>query len=241
MTVDLRLGDYREVLADVGEVDAVITDPPYDERTHAAAAAARRDPASMPDPGKAQSAIPYEPWADSDVARFVDDWSPRCRGWFVAITNHRHAALFEAALESAGRYVFAPLPWVAPGSRVRLVGDGPALWACWIVVARPKSREFATWGSLPGAYIASNRDSVIQGGKPLWLMRSLVRDYSRPGDLVCDPCSGGGTTARACMIEGRRFVGAEKDPATHALAMERIRGLGPSTETQPSLFGGGRA
>lgn len=31
--IELRLGDYREVLADV-EADAVITDPPYSERTH---------------------------------------------------------------------------------------------------------------------------------------------------------------------------------------------------------------
>jgi 23S rRNA G2445 N2-methylase RlmL len=31
--IELRLGDWREVLADV-EPDAVITDPPYSERTH---------------------------------------------------------------------------------------------------------------------------------------------------------------------------------------------------------------
>ncbi len=31
---DLRLGRWQEALADVGEVDAVITDPPYSARTH---------------------------------------------------------------------------------------------------------------------------------------------------------------------------------------------------------------
>jgi 23S rRNA G2445 N2-methylase RlmL len=31
---DLRLGRWQDVLADVTECDAVITDPPYGERTH---------------------------------------------------------------------------------------------------------------------------------------------------------------------------------------------------------------
>ena len=31
---DLRCGDWREVLADVGEVDAIVCDCPYSARTH---------------------------------------------------------------------------------------------------------------------------------------------------------------------------------------------------------------
>jgi site-specific DNA-methyltransferase (adenine-specific) len=62
----------------------------------------------------------------------------------------------------------------------------------------------------------------IKGGKPLWLMQQLVRDYSRPGDLVCDPCAGGATTLIAAAIEGRRAVGAELDPTTYRKAQARI-------------------
>ena len=53
-------------------------------------------------------------------------------------------------------------------------------------------------------------------------MRALVRDYSRPGDLVCDPCAGGATTLIAAALEGRRAIGAELDPETYALACARI-------------------
>jgi tRNA G10 N-methylase Trm11 len=42
-------------------------------------------------------------------------------------------------------------------------------------------------------------------------MRALVRDYSRPGDLVCDPCCGAGTTLRAAIEEGRRAIGGDID------------------------------
>lgn len=47
------------------------------------------------------------------------------------------------------------------------------------------------------------------GGKPVWLMRELVRDYSRQDWIVCDPCAGQATTLLAAAIEGRRAIGAE--------------------------------
>ncbi len=69
------------------------------------------------------------------------------------------------------------------------------------------------------------------GGKPLWLMRSLVRDYSRPGDLICDPCAGGGTTLLAAATEGRRAVGAEMDPKHYEIARKRFAaGYTPSIQ-----------
>ena len=211
--IELRCGRWQDVLADVSAVDAVITDPPYDERTHAAAAAAR-DPSTMADPGKIPTGLIYEPW-----------------------TDHRHARVAEDTI-GEGRYCFAPVAWVAPGSRVRLLGDGPSNWTCWICVARPRNRAFASWGSLPGAYIETNRDLLISGGKPLRLMRALVRDYSRPGDIVCDPCAGGGTTLLAAAMEGRRAIGSEMDPTTFDLAVDRLRGWGPSMtkEGQANLF-----
>jgi DNA modification methylase len=53
-------------------------------------------------------------------------------------------------------------------------------------------------------------------------MRAIVRDYSRPGDLVCDPCAGGATTLIAAATERREAVGAEVDDANYALGRARI-------------------
>lgn len=246
---DLRCGDWREVLADVGEVDAVIVDAPYSARTHGGHDAAL-NPYSRSTHGKQQGgaggagyevtgykptsavferrAINYDGWHPEDVQAFVDAWAPRCRGWFVTITDHVLAPHWSAALASHGRYVFAPLPWVAPGGRVRLAGDGPSSWTCWIVVARPRSgvdrngRKYSKWGTLPGAYVETQDRGAHIGGKPLKLMRRLVQDYTRPGDLIADPCAGGGTTLLAAAQEGRRSVGAELDPETHAKTQERL-------------------
>ena len=49
-------------------------------------------------------------------------------------------------------------------------------------------------------------------------MRALARDYSRPGDLICDPCTGKGTTLLAAAVEGRRAIGAEVNRDTYAEA-----------------------
>lgn len=255
--------DWRDLLTVVhtrGGCDALIVDTPYSERTHsghddgavsanrvahfasttkgrecdrryAARPSARREVHRQP--------LTYAAWGASDVAAFVAGWIPLVRGWFVTITDHALAPVWATALEVSGRYVFAPLPWVAPGSRVRLLGDGPSAWTCWIVVARPRTADAAKWGTLPGAYVQPEgqcshaaRGEVI-GGKPLWLMESLVRDYSRAGDLIVDPCCGAGTTLVAAQRNARRSIGGDLMREHAELSAKRI-----SRPAQQPLFGG---
>lgn len=47
--------------------------------------------------------------------------------------------------------------------------------------------------------------------KPLEWMRWLVRLATREGETVLDPFCGSGTTGVACVIEGRNFIGIERD------------------------------
>ena len=232
---ELRLGDWRTVLADVEACDAVITDPPYSARTHEGhndgvgdgvrrreARPWLRSDGRIEPAAAVRRAITYALWSDSDVADFVASMSPRCRGWFVSMTSHDLAGAYDTALAGAGRYVFAPLPFLSPGSRVRLSGDGPSSWTCWVIVARPKTQLMQRWGTLPGGYVFPPEASAVVGAKPLGLMRAIVRDYTKPGDLVVDPFCGGGTTALACVMEGRRCITSEIDPETFEKARKRL-------------------
>jgi hypothetical protein len=64
--------------------------------------------------------------------------------------------------------------------------------------------------------------------KPTDLMRYLVRMVTPPGGLVLDPFTGSGSTGRAAMLEGMRFVGCELSPEYAEIARARIRfTLGP--------------
>lgn len=238
-SADLRLGRWQDVLTDV-ECDALICDPPYSARTHeghddSEGVVRKGQPGAVNkstgqiEKGWDRRALNYNAWTPDDVTEFVSSLAPRCRGWFVAFTSHDLCPIYAEALEAAGRYVFAPLPWFSPGSRVRLSGDGPSSWTCWIMVARPRHAPYAKWGTLPGGYMTPPEACEVVGGKPLGLMRAIVRDYSRPGDLVCDPFVGSGTTAVAALSEGRRFVGSEQKPEHYEIARRRIdRGYTPT-------------
>jgi hypothetical protein len=232
VSIDLRLGRWQDTLADV-EPDALIVDAPYSDRTHSGHDnATRNDGHHDPEYGhrKVTKAINYAAWTPADVAELVQSFSDRTRGWIVSLTDHTLAPCWADELAAADRYVFPPLPLVEIGSRVRLLGDGPSSWTCWLVVARP--RALFQWGTLPGAYVFKGKgDRVVMGGKRTDAMRALVRDYSRPAQLVCDPCAGGATTLIAAAMEGRRAVGSEMLPEHYELGAARIgRGY------QPSLF-----
>lgn len=225
---ELRLGRWEDVLADV-RCDALITDPPYSAMTHSGhdrgASLARGGYAQRSDGGRdrrrVRQALNYAAWNRRDVELFARHWADNCKGWICAMSDDALATTWRLELEQTARYSFAPVPCVMKGMTVRLVGDGPSSWTVYLNVARPTS--YSKWGTLPGAYVFPPRRGGHIGGKPIDLMRAIVRDYSRKGDLICDPCAGGATTLLAAVLEGRRAIGAEVDPKTFEAAVRRLR------------------
>jgi hypothetical protein len=227
---DLRLGRWENVLKDVGHVNAIICDPPYSSRTHdghddGATLANRAGKGWNRSSGgvdafRPRREISYSNWTKKDVEAFVAAWAPRCLGWMVCLSDSVLCEPYRASYERHGLTGFAPVGILIPGMTVRMAGDGPSSWMLYANVARPKS--LSKWGTLPGGYTGGQGERIHVGGKPEWLMRVLVRDYTRKGDLVCDPCSGAGTTLLAALAENRRAIGAEVDPATHSIAVSRL-------------------
>jgi DNA modification methylase len=60
--------------------------------------------------------------------------------------------------------------------------------------------------------------------KPVDLLQSMVRVVAPEGGLVVDPFCGSGTTGVACVREGRRFLGVERDPEYCEVARKRLGG-----------------
>jgi site-specific DNA-methyltransferase (adenine-specific) len=71
--------------------------------------------------------------------------------------------------------------------------------------------------------------------KPLALMRWLVRLLCPPGGLVLDPTVGSGTTGAAAVLEGRRFLGIELEPAYMEIAAARIAHHSPKGRQKPKV------
>jgi site-specific DNA-methyltransferase (adenine-specific) len=61
--------------------------------------------------------------------------------------------------------------------------------------------------------------------KPLALMEWLVKTYTNEGDTVIDPFFGSDTTAIACAIHGRRFIGIEREGVYYETAIKRIEAV----------------
>lgn len=221
-SAELWHGDCRQVLPLLASVDAVITDPPYSRRTHAGHDAAAKGGKAEGKDDSDRAGLGYHALTPEDVAYFAGHYARVCSGWVVWMTDSDLALAVRQAMEAAGRYAFAPLPFYQPGRSVRLSGDGPSSWTDWIVVSRTKAQM--KWGTLPGGYVAGPgwNDKARMGGKPTLLMQALVTDYSRVGDLVLDTHMGAGTTGVACAQTGRRFIGCEIDRATFDLACQRI-------------------
>ena len=60
--------------------------------------------------------------------------------------------------------------------------------------------------------------------KPLGNVAYYLECFSEPGELVCDPFLGGGTTAVAAQQKGRRFIGSDIDPGAVEVTRQRLEG-----------------
>jgi site-specific DNA-methyltransferase (adenine-specific) len=95
--------------------------------------------------------------------------------------------------------------------------------------------EFVVWGSngplpfdrgvgcLPGYYKYSNvtaKDRQHQTEKPLSLIKDLLEITPENG-IVLDPFMGSGTTAEACILTNRNYIGFELSKEYHAIATQR--------------------
>lgn len=68
-----------------------------------------------------------------------------------------------------------------------------------------------------------NKISTHPTEKPLRLIENLVLNSSKEGDLVLDCFMGSGTTAHACKVLNRRFLGYEIDKEYYQMAQARLK------------------
>jgi 16S rRNA G966 N2-methylase RsmD len=65
------------------------------------------------------------------------------------------------------------------------------------------------------------------GKKPHDAIRSYIRHYTHPGDLVLDPFSGSGSTALAASIDQRKAIGIDASPAATFIARYYLAPIDP--------------
>lgn len=88
-------------------------------------------------------------------------------------------------------------------------------------------KVYGTYETKRKFYVSSlNTDDKERYGhptvKPLNIIKNLIINSSMEGDVVLDPFIGSGTTAVACKLLGRHYLGFEIDPEYHQTAIKRV-------------------
>lgn len=63
--------------------------------------------------------------------------------------------------------------------------------------------------------------------KPQFVLQRLIHAYTKETEIVCDPFSGSGSTALACLHTNRRFIGCEVHTPYYQQSLERLKKLFP--------------
>lgn len=215
--ISLYRGDALAVLAAMpaGSVDAVITDPPYAEKTHAGARTTR--------PGASLTTEKLINFASIDDAAFLSlcaELVRVTRRWVLMTCDWRHAA----AAERSGLPVVRCGVWVAPDKAPQFTGDRPGTgWEAVLLLHRGGRKRWNGGGRHAVWVHGREREGLHPTQKPLGLVREWTRLFTDPGETILDPYMGSGTTGHAAIIEGRRFIGCEVDPGHYATALGRLR------------------
>lgn len=230
-TWELRLGDCLDAVTGMASladksVDHVITDPPYEAEAHTLARRVGKGGRSGT-AGSTEYAIDFEPITEATRVASAAEMVRASGGWVLAFCQVEAVAAWRDALVSAGGKWARGMCWVKPCSAPQFTGDRPGNGHESIAVAwAAEGRMSWNGGGKHGVYIVpvsqARDDRSHPTEKPIELMEKLIRDFTDPGDLILDPFAGSGTTGVAAIRLGRRFIGWERDPKYHAIAVKRL-------------------
>jgi tRNA G10 N-methylase Trm11 len=199
---ELRTGDFREVLADLAEqsVDAVVTDPPYDNEGVPLYEPLGTFCLRVLKPGRLAVVYAGNLQLDREMSLLE-------RGGLTYMWHGVNVL--------AGRHTRVRVRMVFGQHRsVLLYSAGPYRPRTWlndVVFAEgrggPEERPLHPWQ---------------QALEPV---RHWIRQVSEPGELIVDPFLGSGTTAVAAVMEGRRFIGCDIDPGCVETTRRRLEEL----------------
>jgi len=240
MTYRLILGNCIEGMRELEDksADHAIMDPPFEAEAHSRGrrvsdSALRKEDDDWRIKGATVQVkqISYPPISEAERTESAREVARLTKRWILIFCQSEAAHKWRACLEDAGaQYIRTGVYWKAD-AQPQYSGDRPGVGWEAIVIAHGMPRtgrtrwngggKCARWDASADARFG--KKLAVDGQKPERLMVQLVEDFTEVGDLVLDPFAGAGTTGVACLKTGRRFIGFERLPAHHAIAMERLQ------------------
>lgn len=221
----LYCADNRVIYDDLGMVDHIITDPPYEVEAHTKGRRNSRN-------GVKSTPLSFDPITEEQRATLCTAARCTCKGWLFLFCQVEAIGTWAQAVRNAGLKWRRGTVWIKPDGMPRFSGDGPAQGCEGFAIAWCGPGN-SWWNGRGKAFIPvlSHQDNQAkiftdhQTVKPLRLMAKIIADFTRPGDMVLDPFMGSGSTGVACAKMGRKFIGIEKDERSFNQAVARIKDI----------------
>lgn len=221
--VVLYRGDAFKLLPERDDVDHVITDPPYGERTAEGARTRNTKGGTVRGLGRALVDFGH---LDPDGFRL-----------FLAMCRPRRWAITFADTFAAASLVAEPPPgyrgirvgcWNKPGAAPQFSGDRPAMGFELVAILHrdhPEGQRRMRWngGGAHAMWEVPVERGLHPTQKPEALISRLVLDFTDPGETILDPFAGSGTLGVVARRLGRRAILIERDHERCAGIRERLR------------------
>lgn len=243
MTDDVRIieGDCLAVLPTLpdGSVDAVVTDPPY-----SSGGLFRGDRMARTDSKYTQTEhAGRRPDFQGDNrdqrswAYWCCLWMSEClrivkpSGYLLCFTDWRQLPSLTDAVQ-AGGWIWRGIAVWDKTESARPPHTGYFRHQCeyivWATNGVSQPNDLGPWAGCFRVPV-KQADKHHQTGKPTSLMRELTKVAPRTGTIL-DPFAGSGTTGIAALLEGRKAILIEREPAYVEIIRKRI------ADTVPPLF-----
>lgn len=221
---EMHLGDCIEVMKGMADrsVDHVITDPPYGEHVHSKPWQSKKLGHS------AHAGIDFACLTDATRSGVASAMQRLAKRWSIAFCDIEGGEAWRDAMSRAGLDYVRTCVWDKVDSSPQFTGDRPASSAELFCCAHQPGKKRWNGGGRRSVFTFA-----VNGGekgskphpttKPDALMFEIVRLFTDAGETVLDPFSGSGSTGVACIVQGRSYVGVERDPKYFSLSCERLR------------------
>lgn len=190
-------------------MDVIISDPPYNAKTHRGARSQR---------SLSASSINFDCITEEQFIEFCANAINLARRWVIMTCAWQHAA----ELERAGLPLVRLGAWIKKGAAPQFSGDRPGTgWEAVAILHREGKKRW-NGGGHHAVWACNVEHGEHPTQKPLPLVMDWVSKFTDPGELVLDPFMGSATTGIACAKLGRRFIGIETSERYFELACRRI-------------------
>jgi site-specific DNA-methyltransferase (adenine-specific) len=112
--------------------------------------------------------------------------------------------------------------WVIPWKKSNAMGFERRFAPQWVPVVCAYRGNLPFWGQDHIDCPIVPHDFDHPTPKPVKVVRWLVDKATSPGDVVLDPFAGSGTTGVACLMENRRAILIEREPAYCDIIRRRL-------------------